>query len=490
MTLAYQPSGAALELFKSREPEVLIVGPAGTGKTRVVLEYARLCCEKYPGIRVLFVRQTKNSLAESVLVTWEERVLGYGHPAISGDAQRNHRQFYEFPNGSHIVIGGMDKPEKTYSAEYDLVIFFEAHEGTLEAWDKLFRLNRNGVMPYQQMIADTNPSYVGHWLHEGAEEGRLETMVSVHKDNPLLWDRAAGDWTPFGADYMAKLKRISSKHIRERLLYGLWTSAEGAVIECYDPDVHIVKRANLPKLKFFAGAVDWGFSNAQVMGIGGVDALGNLYLVAEVYRSGTTTDWFADRLEELYKEHMPVQVYCDPEEPERIKRFNDRLSPYCSREVPRICVKANNARRTGIELLLDAFDRSVRDHAEAALAIAEDRDPVFEGKGIYIVDDALYGGVDAARKEAKKTTCTADELPRLRWAPFEEGRDALKKRDQIDPRCEDHGFDMLRYLAMGIWRKDLSAPDKPMPFPEGSLGHLFGHDRLLGTDYRDHRVKA
>ena len=34
----YGPRGAAAELFGCRDPEVLIEGPAGTGKTRAVLE--------------------------------------------------------------------------------------------------------------------------------------------------------------------------------------------------------------------------------------------------------------------------------------------------------------------------------------------------------------------------------------------------------------------------------------------------------------------
>ena len=102
----FRPSGAASALFLARDPEVLIEGPAGTGKTRAVLEYVNYLCEEYPGIRVLLYRKTRTSMSESVLVTWEEKVLWEGHPARVGDAQRNTRQHYKYPNGSHVVVGG------------------------------------------------------------------------------------------------------------------------------------------------------------------------------------------------------------------------------------------------------------------------------------------------------------------------------------------------------------------------------------------------
>ena len=31
--IRYEPKGAILELFKAHDPEILVVGPAGTGKT-------------------------------------------------------------------------------------------------------------------------------------------------------------------------------------------------------------------------------------------------------------------------------------------------------------------------------------------------------------------------------------------------------------------------------------------------------------------------
>jgi hypothetical protein len=120
----YVAKGAAADLFRCRDPEVLIEGPAGTGKTRAVLEYVNATCELHDGIRVLICRQTRVSLTESVLVTWENKVLWPGHPAITGDASRANRHSYRYPNDSEIVLGGLDNP-----AEYESSVLAEGLPG-------------------------------------------------------------------------------------------------------------------------------------------------------------------------------------------------------------------------------------------------------------------------------------------------------------------------------------------------------------------------
>jgi len=116
----YHPRGASAELFDCHDREVLLAGPAGTGKTRSLLEKAYLCAMKYDGMRCLFVRKTRASCTTSVLVTFESKVVPPGKAILYGPARRN-RQSYRFENGSEIVVGGMDKAEKTLSTEYDLI---------------------------------------------------------------------------------------------------------------------------------------------------------------------------------------------------------------------------------------------------------------------------------------------------------------------------------------------------------------------------------
>ena len=60
--ITYNPRGACSDVFKHRVPELVISGPAGTGKSRSVLELLHLRALKYPQARILMLRKTRRSL--------------------------------------------------------------------------------------------------------------------------------------------------------------------------------------------------------------------------------------------------------------------------------------------------------------------------------------------------------------------------------------------------------------------------------------------
>ncbi|MCK9600101.1 MAG: hypothetical protein M0R06_13735, partial [Sphaerochaeta sp.] len=70
----YNPRGACLELFNNRSPEILMSGPAGTGKSRACLEKVHAALLKYPGAKALIVRKVRDSLATTALDTWRKFV--------------------------------------------------------------------------------------------------------------------------------------------------------------------------------------------------------------------------------------------------------------------------------------------------------------------------------------------------------------------------------------------------------------------------------
>ncbi len=239
----YIPYGAADALWGSKRGEVLISGPAGTGKSRACLEKMYACAVKYPKARFLIVRKTRESLSEAALQTFEEKVLPANSPLASG-GQRRMRQHYTLGNGSEIVVSGLDKPEKVMSTEYDLIYVQEATECEERDLEMLTTRLRNHVMPYQQMLMDCNPDAPHHWLYQRAAAGRTQLLESRHEENPTLFDPATGRPTPEGADYIGKLDALTGvRHKRLRL--GLWVAAEGQVYEEWDPAVHRVDAGQL-----------------------------------------------------------------------------------------------------------------------------------------------------------------------------------------------------------------------------------------------------
>lgn len=233
LTKPYTPHGASRQVWASQAKEVLIPGPAGTGKTRGNLEKLYLACLKHPGCRVLLARKTRKSLTQSVLVTLENYVFPANWRRWFGNAKREHRSSYAFPNGSEMVPCGLDDPIKIMSSEWDRAGLFETIEFTEEDYESITVRVRDSHTPYNQTICDTNPGPSQHWLLRRAKTGKMEMYNSVHQDNPKYFDQILRKWTPDGEKYLATLANLTGNR-RRRLLDGVWCADENAV---FDHDV-------------------------------------------------------------------------------------------------------------------------------------------------------------------------------------------------------------------------------------------------------------
>jgi Phage terminase large subunit len=280
----YRPYGAARDVLLCRDPEVLIDGPAGTGKSRACLTKLFICCEKYAGMRAQILRKYRRSLTDAALVTWEDEVVPPDHECLRG-AQREQRHTYRFPNGSTVTVRGLDDPEKQRSSQYDLVYVQEATELDVDDLNNVLRGLRNGVMPYQQLIMDCNPDAPHHWLKLRYEAGHTTRFASSHQDNPILWDHKTLAWTMAGIAYMARLDTLTGT-TRMRLRDGIWAAAEGAVYDAWDPDKHVTKSFVLPAHWTRYLGLDFGGQNTAALFYAADPETDILYLYREYLAGG------------------------------------------------------------------------------------------------------------------------------------------------------------------------------------------------------------
>lgn len=207
-------------------PECLLVGAAGTGKTFGILLLLHLLALRRADLRVLVCRKTRESLTESVLVTYEQEVLSLtGHRWMAEGTKRRVRQAYHYPNGTEWIVGGLDRPSKILSTSYDIVFANEAIELEEEDWETIqSRIGRpERAHPLNCLIGDTNPGVPSHWLKARCDRGQTVEWVSHHRDNPGLWQD--GRWTPEGEAYRARLGRLTGAR-RKRLFEGMWAAGE------------------------------------------------------------------------------------------------------------------------------------------------------------------------------------------------------------------------------------------------------------------------
>lgn len=220
--------------------ELLIVGPAGTGKTYPILSTIHCIARDYPNLRVLIMRATRVSLTESALVTLEQEVLpADGCAEIAEGAQRSHRHSYRYPNGSDLVIAGLDRnPTRILSTAWDIVYANEAIELQQEVWETIAsRMKRPGRDPrFGWLIGDTNPSYPEHWLKKRCDNGSIAMWETTHEANPVLHDGI--DWTTAGLAYRAQLDKLTGPR-RKRLRDGIWAQGDGLWFDTFDPEIHV-----------------------------------------------------------------------------------------------------------------------------------------------------------------------------------------------------------------------------------------------------------
>ena len=206
--------GANAEILRYKGIMALLEGPAGTGKSAALLTKSHLFAAHYAKCRILWLRQERRSLTESILAIFEQHIVR-DDPRIVGGANRENRSHYDYPNGSIIVLGGLEDGSKIIGAEYDLVVCFEATEMSAEpVYKMLSRMQRRNprFTPYSQLIIECNPVAPEHWINQDAAAGRFPRFRSRHEDNPSV--------TP---EYLETLRSLPPI-LRARLYEGRWIS--------------------------------------------------------------------------------------------------------------------------------------------------------------------------------------------------------------------------------------------------------------------------
>lgn len=410
----YKAYGAASELWTDRSGEVLLSGPAGTGKSRACLEKINACCLRWPGTRALIVRKTRESLTETALVTYENKVLPEGSPIKEG-TQRKIRQSYRYPNGSEVVVGGMDKATKIMSTEYDVIYVQEAIELTEHDWESLTTRLRNGVMPFQQLLGDTNPDAPTHWIKLRANDGRLRLLDSKHEDNPSLWTGA--DWTESGRKYIAKLDALTGVRL-PRLRHGKWVAAEGVVYSEWSRSVHVVDPFPIPADWRRIRSIDFGYTNPFVCQWWAVDHDGRAYLYREYYRTKRIVSDHAKEILRLSAGESCSSTVADHDAEDRATLRAAGLPT----------TAAKKAVKPGIEAIQNRL--RVQPDGKARL---------------YVFRDALVDR-DEDLVDAKKPTSFVEEIDGYVWCPAKETRAAKEEPVKLN----DHAMDAARYAMMHL----------------------------------------
>ena len=496
--------GAGAELWKHwmEHDEILLDGPAGTGKSMAIAFFLDQIASHFPGCRILVARQTRVSLTPSWMVTFQKAMhmaYGSGRDYLFKGAGNAGRKAYNYRNGAEIVLGGLDVDTRQFSTEYDVVYVNEVNETSLGTWESLNRACRNGVVGHNLLVADCNPDSEFHWMNLRAlgtadkgqpENGLIRRFKSLHEDNPWITD------TEEGQRYLDRLRNQLTGVRRQRLYLGEWVSAEGAVLPQFVSSTHVIRaelrcekdenyrgrEQDAPMLWFldierglsatpaekltveltwFFGHQDWGWTNPGHQGIWGVDKQGRMYLIWEWMRVEKTHQWWAERAVEANKKFGLWKMVCDNAEPEAIEVFNTLLSwKERGNDEPIAigCEKTKVHGRTNVDLMRDR------------LLPAADGYP-----RIFFLENALQHEPDERLVELAVPHSLVQELPGLVYEPVEDGK---QNRERIK-KVNDHGCDGTFYACRYAHGRDMGATANE---PEWSSVETWGAVSGLDAD--------
>jgi len=403
--------GGAKRLWQCKAQEVLLSGPADTGKTFACLQKLDALLWKYPGAQAVMLRKTLNSLYPSCWQTYL-KILGPKPPVSFYGGEKP--EWVNYPNGSRLYIAGLDNPQKALSSERDFIYGNQVEEWTLEDWETLLTRcsGRAGNAPYAQLYGDCNPGPPTHWIKQRAS---LTLIESRHEDNPTLYTQP-GALTEGGARRMAVLDALTGVRY-QRLRLGKWVTAEGVVYEGWDTDLHLIDPFPIPSDWPRYWAVDFGYTNPFVWGDFAIDPDGRIYLTQEIYRTQTLVEDAAMEIKMLTaEERYPVEIICDHDAEDR----------------------ATLERHLGLPTM--AAYKSVSDGIQAVqlrLRKAGDGKP-----RLYVFRDACRNP-DAALVEARKPASTEQEFDTYAWPVTPDGKPVKEEPMKL----YDHGLDRLRYLV-------------------------------------------
>jgi PBSX family phage terminase large subunit len=422
---------AGIRSFKG--DELVLSGPAGTGKSRGILEWINDCCWRYRSLRVLMIRKTRVSLTESVLQTFEEYVLPPDSPVLDGP-QRANRHKYTYPTGAEIVLGGMDKPTRVLSTEYDIIYAPELIEFRLDEYETLTgRIGRRELFPNPVLIADTNPDQPNHWIMKRVQSGSLVMWQTTHEDNPTLYDAERREWTPLGLRYLARLDRMTGARYW-RFRWGKWVQAEGAVYEDFDASIHIQDRFDIPEDWRRVRVIDFGYNNPFVCQWWAISPDDIAYLYREIYWSHRIVE---DHAREIVWLSQGERIECTIADHDAEDRAT--LERHGVPTIPAIKGISSNIQAVQSRLRLDE-----------------------RGKArMYFLRDSLVE-TDTRLSDERLPSCTTEEIPGYVWPKGVDGKPI--KEVPID--LNNHGCDCMGYLAAFLTNGGLLfdvAPDEPEP---------------------------
>lgn len=288
-------------------------GSAGSGKSYTIAQRIIIRCTKEP-IRVLVCRRYATTLRNSCFALFKEILTKW--QLLPYVKIKETDMSITFPNGSQIIMVGLDTEEKLLSlTNISTVWVEEAYEVEKSKVEQL-NLRMRGTAANQQLILSWNPISKHSWLYEFTVNNPPENSVFIHstyKDNPFL-----------NPEYVQALDEMEIRNPEKYRVYGRgeWgVDSSGLVIKNWKTEAFDAMELAAAGLEHRAG-MDLGWIDKSAI----IDTLYDkanhtIYVFNEFYKSGCQPSELAAAIKDMNLAKSKIKV--DAAEPRTIQFFRN-----------------------------------------------------------------------------------------------------------------------------------------------------------------------
>ena len=288
-------------------------GSAGSGKSYTIAQRIIIRCTKEP-IRVLVCRRYATTLRNSCFALFKEILTKW--QLLPYVKIKETDMSITFPNGSQIIMVGLDTEEKLLSlTNISTVWVEEAYEVEKSKVEQL-NLRMRGTAANQQLILSWNPISKHSWLYDFTVKNPPENSVFIHstyKDNPFL-----------NPEYVQALDEMEIRNPEKYRVYGRgeWgVDSSGLVIKNWKTEAFDAMALAAAGLEHRAG-MDLGWIDKSAI----IDTLYDkanhtIYVFNEFYKSGCQPSELAAAIKDMNLAKSKIKV--DAAEPRTIQFFRN-----------------------------------------------------------------------------------------------------------------------------------------------------------------------
>ena len=312
-------------------------GSAGSGKSYTIAQRIVIRCCNEP-MRVLVCRRYGTTLRNSCFSLFKEIIAKWklGKWVIPRESDMT----INFPNGSQIIMCGLDDEQKLLSINNISTVWIE--EAFEVEKDKIEQLNlrMRGEAANQQLFLSWNPISKNHWLYDYTVENPPENSVFIHstyRDNPFLND-----------EYVAALDEMAIRNPAKYRVYGLgeWgVPIEGLVIKNWRKEEFDAMELASRGLEHRSGMDIGWIDKSAIIGTLYDREAKTIYVFEEFYKSGCQLTELVDAIGSMRVGKN--KLYVDSAEPRSIQFFKKEGI----NAVP--CSKGKDSVKAGLMFLQD-----------------------------------------------------------------------------------------------------------------------------------------